>query len=369
MTGSLFARYVFNALFGSMVATLSILTLVLHGARRLSTPFVHPNVISLITALCWALGVTSFAYMYFRVWPRLVPTREQLVKDLRRISYVVPLDSYVAATYTQDDVKRYYGSTSFRDYRIFEMGTGSNALHTELVPAARLPYQIGFFQQLVHVIAHMPDSGHTGNILEVGFGKGSNLIYLASLFPKAHFVGVDLLEEHVTYARRYASCSRLSNVSFFRGDAANLLGGSSSTSVQYYDLIFGIESFCHLDSDEALEGFLLYAQQHLRPNTGRIIVVDGFRSRSFAEAPQEAQQAMNLAESGFRIRRMASKDLWRTMGAAAGFDVVRDVDLTPQASRFWTLGWKVAQLLLLLLPPQLLGAYFSFSPVTRPSLG
>jgi hypothetical protein len=31
------------------------------------------------------------------------------------------------------------------------------------------------------------------------------------------------------------------------------------------------------------------------------------------------------------------------------------------------LGWKVAQLLLLLLPPQLLGAYFSFSPVTAES--
>ena len=212
MTSTFFERYVFRALLCVIVLTLSLLSI---GMYALGTPL-----FPYLVVLCW--GSCSFAYAYVHVWPRIVPTMAHLERDLRRLGYVVPLDRYVDAAFNQNDVKFYYASTTFRDYRIFEIGTGCNALHTELVPDVHLPYQTGFFQQLVHVIAHMPDSSHTGNILEVGFGKGSNLIYLASLLPKAHLVGVDLMEEHVTYARIYAENSRLSNVSFLKGDATAL---------------------------------------------------------------------------------------------------------------------------------------------------
>ena len=57
-----------------------------------------------------------------------------------------------------------------------------------------------------------------------------------------------------------------------------------------------------------------------------------------------------LAESGFRIRRMTSKATWQSLAAAAGLTLVCDADLTAEALAFWTQGWKVAHVLLALLP-------------------
>ena len=85
MEGTLFERYVFNVLSGALAVTLSLLSLGLHA---LGTPFPY------VVTLCLA-GITSFTYAYVCVWPRFVPTREQLVKDLRLLGYVVPLERCV----------------------------------------------------------------------------------------------------------------------------------------------------------------------------------------------------------------------------------------------------------------------------------
>ena len=232
------------------------------------------------------------------------------------------------------------------------MGTGCNALHTELVPECKLPFQAGFLQQLLYVIVQMGQNG--GTVLEVGSGKGSNAVFLAATFKQTNFWGLDLLKEHVDYANNYALVSKLSNVRFIKGDAA--LPMPLPIAALTFDLIYGIEALCHLDSDEQLVAFLESAYKILKPG-GKIVVVDVYRSKSFESQPSDVQQAMNLAESGFRICRMASKDTWRTLGTSVGFKVIQDINLTPQAAGFWLLAWKVAQLLMLF--PWLLKTYFS----------
>lgn len=59
---------------------------------------------------------------------------------------------------------------------------------------------------------------------------------------------------------------------------------------------------------------------------------------------------------------MAPKATWRSLGSAAGFEVVQDVDLTDHAVRFWVKGWRVAQILMLLVP-SFLRYYFQSSPI------
>lgn len=305
-----------------------------------------------------ALVLTFVAcFSLFIYWRSLAPTHDRLERDLSRLATIVPLAEFEASRYETEHVCHYYASTTFRDYKLLELATSCNAMHTELVPASGLPFKTGHLQQLLYVISHLGEQPKNGSILEVGFGKGSNSVFLASLFKRLQFVGLDVVDEHVEYAQAYAqTCCKLPNVQFVKGDAC--LPPETIREMRY-SIIFGIESFCHIDSDAKLGSFLQFAAKSLLPR-GKIIIVDGFRSRKFHDLSTEVQQAMNLAESGFRIRRMASKVTWKSTAAAAGFEVLEDLDLTDQAVRFWTKGWKVAELSLLL--PSLLRLYFSSSP-------
>lgn len=203
-----------------------------------------------------AAGGAAALYVAAR---RMWPTHERLQKDLKRLDLIIPkLDEYKQAKYQNSDVQAYYSSTTFRDYKLLELATGCNAMHTELVPAQPLPFRCGHLQQLLYVIAEMgPGSGSSSStrVLEVGFGKGSNSIFLASLFKHSQFIGVDLTEDHVQYARSHASRLGLSNVRFELGDAAQPPAAIGEGGT--YDLIFGIESFCHVDTDAKLKSFLV----------------------------------------------------------------------------------------------------------------
>ena len=80
------------------------------------------------------------------------------------------------------------------------------------------------------------------------------------------------------------------------------------------------------------------------------MIVDGFRTSSFDRLDADVREAMNLAESGFRIRRMPSKEAWDALALQNGLRRVQDVDLTPEALAFWTRGWRAARLLMTLFP-------------------
>ncbi|GFR42263.1 hypothetical protein Agub_g3159, partial [Astrephomene gubernaculifera] len=297
-----------------------------------------------ITIIILGTSITAI-YVYVK---SLKPTRCRLEKDLNRLASVVPVDEYLRKDYAATNVVQYYASTTFRDYKLLAAATGSNAMHSCLKPARSLPYRCGHLKQLLYVIGQMGDAVSGGKVLEVGFGKGSNSMYLADLFPNAQFLGVDLVPDHVDYATNYAQMRGLGNVRFAADDASNPSGTTKAAGP--FDVIFGIESFCHVDTPERLAGFLRFAAKALKPN-GRLVIVDGYRSSNFDQQPKEIQQAMMLAESGFRIRTMTSKPAWRSLATStAGLTLLDDTDLTTEALAFWAKGWKLAHVLLACVP-------------------
>ena len=271
------------------------------------------------------------------------PTAARLSSDLRWLAAANALSEYRDGEFATADVARYYSSTTFRDYRLLEWVTGSNAMHSKLSPGVRLPYDAGCLFQLLYVIRYM---GAVRNVVEVGSGKGSNTIYLAYLFPEVRFLGVDLVPEHVEYASRYALAAGLTNVEFVVGDASRRL---ACVAEQAVDLIFGVESFCHMDTPEKMRGLMDSARWMLRRG-GKVVIVDGFRSGRFDELEADVREAMNLAESGFRIKRMPSKKSWAVAAAEHGMLCTQEADLTGEALRFWMRGWKAAQVLKVLAP-------------------
>ncbi|PNH00451.1 hypothetical protein TSOC_013725 [Tetrabaena socialis] len=270
------------------------------------------------------------------------PTSDRLRLDLTRLARVVPrLQEFYRKDFTAPDVTTYFAKTTFRDYRALELVTGSAAMHTPMD-----------HDQLLYVIAQMGEAVNGGRVLEIGFGKGANIVYLADLFPRTGFVGIDLLDEHVAHANsNLRNLRNLRNVDFRKDDASSPVTAHAS-----YDVIFGIESCCYLDTVEKQTGFLRFVKRSLTP-TGRLVIVDGYRSADFMEKPPDVQRAMLLAESGFRIREMPSKQTWRRLAARERLVLVDDVDLTAKALPFWIRIWKVAHALLRV--PWALRAYFT----------
>jgi SAM-dependent methyltransferase len=279
----------------------------------------------------------------------LQPTKCMLTLDMKRLAKIMDVDQFASFRYTIEHVKTYYEKTTFRDYKLLEFFTGSNAMHTNLVSPVKLPYVANHLKQLMYVMMSMTRTcGAASNVLEVGFGKGSNSIFLRALnLVGFKFFALDVVPAHVQYATDYAAKIGYQDVQFHLGDAAN---PPVAITRNMYDMIFGIESFCHLDTAQSVDAFLHFASTNLKSG-GKLVIVDGFRADNFETLHVEVQKAMELAESGFRIRRMTSKAVWKKLLAQKGGFVVReDLDLTLEALPFWTKGWRLGHLLLRFAP-------------------
>jgi SAM-dependent methyltransferase len=262
----------------------------------------------------------------------------------------------------------YYSSTTLRDYQLLAWYTGSTAMHTSLELDRPSPFpSCGPLRQVLHVLAHLPTArlGTPTRILEVGFGKGANAIFLAQLLQAARVEGVDVVPEHLEYATRAAARCGAPNARFRLADATQP-GALRAAGAPALDLIYGIEAFCYLDTDARLAAFLDQAAAALAPD-GRIVVVDGFRADDFAALPEPVQQAMNLAERAWRMRRMTSVGSWKRLAARAGFQLVAEQDLTAEALPFWLHSWRVAQAALWARP--LLRSFFACPGWPRETAG
>jgi cyclopropane fatty-acyl-phospholipid synthase-like methyltransferase len=203
-------------------------------------------------------------------------------------------------------------------------------------------------------------------VLEIGSGRGYCSLFLAGAAPDAEVVGVDLVPRHVAVATEQARTAGLDNVEFLLEDATKLGedrgSGASALRPGSFDVVFGVEALCHMDTPEAAGRVSRAVASLLRPG-GRFVIVDGFRSESFSACSEAQRTAMCLAESGFRIRAMPSQQLWIDACAAEGMAVARRQDLTHEALPFWELGWRVARAAL--LAPGLIRWFVNSSPARR----
>lgn len=82
-----------------------------------------------------------------------------------------------------------------------------------------------------------PPDFRTARVLELGCAAGGNLLPLALLYPRAHFLGVDLSQEQVSHANRQKEDLKLSNLEFIQQDILNF---SPQNKAEKFDYII-----CH----------------------------------------------------------------------------------------------------------------------------
>lgn len=318
-----------------------------------SSLFSIPTLVIEGVASSIAVGLVFALFFSIVVTSRFVLDDETLVDDLRRLATIVDLDEFAYSPHDTDDVRRYYAATTFRDYRLLEWFTGSDAMHTELESMSSTTAVPKHLRQLVYALKHLPPPSLSGaepaKVLEVGFGKGTNTLFLAETLRSSGilFFGMDVVPEHVRHAEERARRASEERVVFRLGDATSV---PSELRANAYDLVFGIESLCYLDTEDKREKFFEFAESRVRPG-GRLVVVDGFRPDDFDAYTPDAKKAMELAESGMRIRRMPSMRDWKEVSVRHGFVVTDEVDLTTKALPFWTKGWRVGRALLVFALP------------------
>jgi SAM-dependent methyltransferase len=78
-------------------------------------------------------------------------------------------------------------------------------------------------------------------ILDAGCGTGHKLIGLATTYPKAHFVGLELSAASVAVARRLAQTQQLSNVEIHQGNLLELTDDELYDVVQAFGVVHHLE--------------------------------------------------------------------------------------------------------------------------------
>jgi len=304
-----------------------------------------PCVPSALLLMALLLILVRCAWVLWHSWRLATPDNASLAEDLRLARRAFDVEALLGGALTAEDADRYYEETTDRDYRALGVFEGPS-LHTRLCAPYPTLSHGGFTRQVVLVLAEAPTAGR---VLEVGCGRGHCTLCLAGMRAGSTFHGLDRVQRHVQASRE--ACVRGggygANVEFFFGDGSEFLRLTSGDAP--YDLIFGVEALCHLDTAERLKAFAVACAARLARCGGRLVIVDGFRASSSCDGG-DAQTALCLAERAFCIRRMPSKAEWIEAAERVGLTLARDVDLTAEALPFWTRGWRVARALLRLLP-------------------
>jgi len=157
-------------------------------------------------------------------------------------------------------------------------------------------------------------------VLEVGCGKGFNLLKLARKSPGVAFTGVDLTPWHVRAARLLGWRQR--NLEIHEADFHHLPFGDGS-----FDIVFSVEAICHATD---VYGVVKEVRRVLRPG-GRFVTVEPWRYPGFDGFPEPAKTAVRLVEQVFVLPNLQDFDRWLEKTVALGFDPIVTEDVTAAA--------------------------------------
>ncbi len=191
-------------------------------------------------------------------------TKEELQVQLKKIK---SLRSFYQDQndYGETETTRYYKKSSFL-YQRFHSEEGAMHLPIEGEKPARhkekLKSQLNQIQQLI-------DTEMPKRILELGCGMGFNLNQLAMQNPSIQFTGLDITEHSLHIAK--SRSKGLQNIEYLKGNFDSL--DSSPIAERKFDLVFGIETFCHSQNFPAL----LEKISKLITPSGILAIFDGFK--------------------------------------------------------------------------------------------
>jgi SAM-dependent methyltransferase len=237
--------------------------------------------------------------------------RAALRRQLRRLQRVFPVDALAAEHTSVDQVVEYYDACEAA-YRKYHSAEG--AVHMALNDGDRFDPD-GFYGQPRRIeAAWAASTAPVHDVLELAFGQGFNLVWLAARHPQVRFHGVDLTPAHVRLAGERVQAQRLANVQVQLGDYEALPFADGR-----FDQLFCIEAMCHASD---LPRALAEAARVLRPG-GALTLFDGYLPRPVQQLDPEEALAVVLVAKGMAVERFQWLDDVLRHARGAGFEVRR----------------------------------------------
>ena len=244
-------------------------------------------------------------------WMRGAQTPLQRQRDLsrrlRKLERLFPLQDILGERLDAQKVQAYY-SECHAAYRKHHSSEG--ATHMALNESGRFDPD-GFREHLRRIEARWAQKA-PGDVLELGFGQGFNLGWLAPRHKGTRFHGIDLTPDHLALAQQRMQAAGTTNVQLQLGDMQRLPQADGSI-----DEAFAIEAFCHApDTSRALAE----VARVLRPG-GRFTLFDGYQLRPTGALDADGAMAVQLAARGAAVNEWQVADELVAAAAAQGLAV------------------------------------------------
>ena len=238
-----------------------------------------------------------------------------LARRLRRLQRVFSLDDLRAQTLDAPLVAEYY-EQCHDAYRRYHSAAG--AVHMALNEGGRFDDD-GFYGQLRRMQAGWPQVPAT--LLELAFGQGFNLEYLAARHPDCQMQGIDLTPAHLRIAGDRLRRAGLQRVQLTLGDFHRLPYADLS-----FDQVFCIEAFCYAqDLRQALDEVV----RVLRPG-GCFTLFDGYLPRAPQALRADEALAVELVAKGMAIAGLQVLPDFLQQARAAGLSLLLQTSLDEQ---------------------------------------
>lgn len=244
--------------------------------------------------------------------------RNELARRLRKLHRVFEVPSLQRERIGASQVVTYY-EHCHDAYRKYHSSEGS--VHLALNDGDRFDPD-GFYGQLRRMEQGWKEAPSAPrDVLELAFGQGFNLGYLAPRHPGIRFTGLDLTPVHAQIAADRVRRDGLSNVCLTLGDFHHLPYADAS-----FDHLFTIESLCYATD---LPRVLAEVARVLRPGGG-FTIFDVYQPRPTPDSDPDSLLAAELIARGMALERWQLLDELIDGAAAAGLRPERRAILNEQ---------------------------------------
>ena len=223
------------------------------------------------------------------------------------------------ARFSVADIRRYYDRHTSAFIR-FGQGGGDGAIHRAVWgPGVSTRSEAFHFvdDQIAALARSLPAAPHMPHLVDLGCGVGASLCYLAGRLP-IRGTGITLSPVQARLAaQRICDAHLADRVTCIEADFCEMPPGLARV-----DLAYAIESFVHVPAPH----LMLAACARLIQPGGLLVICDDFRRATDSDA---AARAIDRFKRGWRINTLLCRDALRELTAAAGFEHVSTVDLSP----------------------------------------
>ncbi|MEO5734026.1 MAG: class I SAM-dependent methyltransferase [Rubrivivax sp.] len=235
--------------------------------------------------------------------------RAALAQRLRKLERVFDIPALCREPLSAPLVVDYY-ENCHDAYRKYHSAEG--AVHMALNDADRFDPD-GFFGQLRRMERFWSVDGEEppADLLELAFGQGFNLEYLAARHPQMRCAGIDLTPAHLRIASERLQRAGLPGVQLTLGDFHHLPFADCR-----FDALFCIEAFCYATD---LPLALAEVARVLRPG-GRFTLFDGYLPRDPTLLDIDAALAVELVAKGMAIEGLQVLEPLLQTAQAAGLE-------------------------------------------------